>query len=816
MPLTYTIENPNAYGSASGDYFGASVVAIGQYVIVGASREADAGGTSSGKVYVFNANTRALLYTITNPNAYGTSFQDYFGEKIAVIGENNQYIAVGCPREDSAITDSGKVYIFNIANGSLVTTLENPDLYPGSAGGDGFGYSISGNGTLLFIGAPNEDDGVTTLSGGTTHVYDTSVGYITHSFDIPSGNSSGGFGQVVAAYGDIGASANPTATTNGGVSGGGRVLVYDLYYHYLIGELTNPAPTLYKGFGLGLAMNETYIAVSALYNSSLGTGPGIVFIYDRASLAYLYAIENPNTYGSPASDAFGARIVFSGDYLIISSIAEKDANNFGLGGTGAIYIFRLSTRDLVQTIRNPNTSIGPAYGDGFGGAISVYGSTLYAGAYNDGPTYLDSTGKVYAFSIGEGFGLNNGADGVDLSKRYVTKGDLIDRYPSLMQSQRLPTVWIAGAQGNGQGGLGDTLTRSSPVQIPNPGAGVQWKQMSMTGGATGGIRTDGTLWCMGYNQYGQMGNGTVTTMYSSPVQAYGGTNWIFYESGTSWTHAGIQSDGTLWTWGYNAQGLLGQGTTDSGDHPSPAQVSGGGYWASVSIGDYAAAGIKNDGTLWTWGIGSVSGCLGLNNMLDKNTPTQVGSDTNWATISVSNGTSDSFLLYGINMMAIKTDGSLWTWGRNNFGQLGTGNIISYSSPVQVLGGSNWKQVSNNDRTVIALKKDGTLWSWGYDQNATGGLNVAMDGSRSTPTQIGRSNDWKFLASVRGLEGARFAIKTNGTLWGWGQFPYLSQFQSVSTTFVSSPVQIGTRNDWKWVAPSQFGFVGITDDSLDGF
>jgi alpha-tubulin suppressor-like RCC1 family protein len=169
------------------------------------------------------------------------------------------------------------------------------------------------------------------------------------------------------------------------------------------------------------------------------------------------------------------------------------------------------------------------------------------------------------------------------------------------------------------------------------------------------------------------------------------------------------------------------------------------------------------------------------------------------------------------MFAIKTDGTMFSWGSNASGQLGLGTVLPASSPVQVLGGPNWKQVANNDRTVIALKKDGSLWSWGYGQNGAGGIN-GPDSYRSTPTQIGRSYDWKFLASTRGLSSAKYAIKTDGTLWVWGYLLGLSiMFPTPTSQIVSSPAQVTGRNDWKWVGPAhQYGFVGITDDSLDGF
>ena len=803
MTLKYTIENPFRSSAIDADNFGQVLVTDGQYLVVGAYKE-DFVGTDSGRVDVYNATTGDYLYLINDPNAYGSGNQDYFGLSIAIVGS---YIAVGAYNEDDATgSDAGVVYIFNIADGSLANTIYNPNWINTSAG-DQFGRSISSQGgRFLFIGAPGEDDGVTVFSGGVNHVYDAESNSISWTFDTPSGYTDGGFGQKVAAYGNIGVTACPSAQV-ASANGSGRVLVYDMQFTYLMFELTNPDPINNRGFGAGLAISDRYIAVGANLNSGAGAGSGCVNVYDTASGTWLYKIDNPNAYGSQLTDQFGLEIKIYEDYLITGSIVESDA---GGSSSGVVYIFAASTGKLIQTIKNPNLELSSNL-DYFGRSFDIYGNTLYIGSPGSGL----SSGKVYAYTIGgEGFGLRNGTDSIDLSNRYVTKGDLIDKYSNLLQSQKLPTVWIAGANANGILGLGDAITRSSPVQLPNPGAGVQWKQMvSSDSIMTGGLRSDGTIWMSGYNQNGQLGNGSTSPQYvSSPVQTLGST-WKFLDY-QNWSSGGIQTDGSLYTWGYNDTGQLGQGFT-GGQNAIPSQVTGGGSWATVSMGYYHVAAIKTNGTLWIWGD-NTNGQLGNNSVVSTNSPIQVGGETegDWAIVSASGGSSiNNYLGYGPNTFAIKKDGTMWAWGYNELGQLGTGNTLHVSSPTQVLGGANWKQVSNNDRMVIALKTDGSLWSWGYGQNGTGGLNEP-DRYRSTPTQIGRSNDWKFLASVRYVAGGRFAIKTDGTLWAWGYFPYLTAFYY--SPFVSSPVQFGTRNDWKLAGAPIFGLVGITDDSLDGF
>jgi YD repeat-containing protein len=173
------------------------------------------------------------------------------------------------------------------------------------------------------------------------------------------------------------------------------------------------------------------------------------------------------------------------------------------------------------------------------------------------------------------------------------------------------------------------------------------------------------------------------TSRSSPIQTIAfGTNWKNIACGAYYSIA-IKEDGTLWTWGHNSFGQLGDNTTAS--KSSPVQtIAGGINWKIAANGGRHAAVIKTDGTLWTWGWNGY-GQLGDNTRTGRSSPVQtITFGTNWK--QVSNGY--------MHTSATKTDGTLWTWGRNNSGQLGDNTIINRSSPVQtVAGGTNWNQVS---------------------------------------------------------------------------------------------------------------------------
>ena len=310
---------------------------------------------------------------------------------------------------------------------------------------------------------------------------------------------------------------------------------------------------------------------------------------------------------------------------------------------------------------------------------------------------------------------------------------------------RSGNLWTWGRNYVGQLGDNTITNRSSPVQTIAWGS--NWKQASCNNSTnTAAIKTDGTLWTWGSNNAGQLGDNTVTTR-SSPVQTIAfGTSWKQVSCGTGvgngiQSHvAAIKTDGTLWMWGLNYTGQLGDNTITN--RSSPVQtVAFGTNWKQVICGRQQTAAIKTDGTLWVWGQGS-SGELGDNTITNKSSPVQtVAFGTNWKQVSCGNG----------NIAAIKNDGTLWTWGFGTSGQLGDNTIVSKSSPVQTVSfGTNWKQISNSGVIMGAIKTDGTLWMWGINSgvgNNRGGLGDNTNTNRSSPVQtIMYGTNWKEVNS----------------------------------------------------------------------
>ena len=286
-------------------------------------------------------------------------------------------------------------------------------------------------------------------------------------------------------------------------------------------------------------------------------------------------------------------------------------------------------------------------------------------------------------------------------------------------------LWGWGYNAHRQLGLGNTIDYSSPVQI---GALTTWSKIDLMSFSSIAVKTDGTLWTWGNNGYGRLGLGN-TTGYSSPKQVGALTTWSTISGGGFGHVMVIKTNGTLWSWGYNAQGQLGLGNTTN--YSSPKQVGALTTWSIIAGGREHFVAIKTDGTMWSWGGAYENqGQLGLGNTTSVSNPTQIGALTTWSKVFAS---QDKYCL------AIKTDGTLWAWGRNLNGQLGQGTTTDRSSPVQVGALTTWLNIAAGRYHSTAIKTDGTLWTWG--RNTYGALGLGDTTDRSSPVQIGALTSW---------------------------------------------------------------------------
>jgi alpha-tubulin suppressor-like RCC1 family protein len=325
-------------------------------------------------------------------------------------------------------------------------------------------------------------------------------------------------------------------------------------------------------------------------------------------------------------------------------------------------------------------------------------------------------------------------------------------------------LWGAGAANS-----------TTPVQTGSTGS--QWRQVSTSGDAdytTCGVRIDGTLWCWGDNSNGQLGDGT-TTDRTNPTQVGSGTTWAQADVGGNHTCA-VRLDGTSWCWGLNDVGQLGDGTTTQ--RTTPTQVGSGTAWAVVAAGSDHSCALRYDGTAWCWGDNG-NGRLGDGTTTERHSPTQVGSGTTWGTVQLG----------GDHSCATRSDGTVWCWGANANGQLGDGSTTDRSSPTQVGSATTWSTVRGGYRHTCGTRTDGTLWCWGL--NSTGQLGDGTSTQRTSPVQVGSLTTW---AGVDAGTDHTCAVRTSGTAWCWGS-NVNGQLGDGTTTQRTAPVQVGTATMW---------------------
>lgn len=303
-----------------------------------------------------------------------------------------------------------------------------------------------------------------------------------------------------------------------------------------------------------------------------------------------------------------------------------------------------------------------------------------------------------------------------------------------------------------------------------------------------------------------------------------------------WNHTlGLKNDGSLWAWGGNGSGQLGDGT--AADKNKPVQLGNETNWSIVAAGKKFSLALKTDGTLWAWGANS-KGQLGNGTTTDSLIPAQIGTDTNWSAISAG----DSFTL------ALKSDGTLWAWGSNSKGQLGLGTTTDGLVPVRVGTEVAWKAIAAGYDHAVALRNDGTLWAWGGNESGQLGQGAAADlitpaiANSTVPVQVPGTN-WSAVAAggssqsyyvnisgtdVLRVGGYTVALKSDGTLWAWGENIYgqLGDGTNYNMAWAGAgtyplngheandrllPLQIGTDTDWNRISTGAGHSVALKSD-----
>jgi alpha-tubulin suppressor-like RCC1 family protein len=344
------------------------------------------------------------------------------------------------------------------------------------------------------------------------------------------------------------------------------------------------------------------------------------------------------------------------------------------------------------------------------------------------------------------------------------------------------TLWCWGNNDLGQLGLGTTGGWQGPSQVP--GSEI-WATVAVGNRFACATRGDGTIWCWGVNWAGQTGNGTEDTNPPSPQRAWWWTDLATFNYST----CARRSDWSLWCWGDNTWGMAGQGYTSSSPIELPASVAPTQKWlgVSASASSWHACAIRDDTTLWCWGL-NTSGQLGTGDTTLRSSPAQVNGAEGWNQVSA--GASHTCGIW---------QKTLWCWGDNGYGQLGTGNYGS--SPYTVpIGSQQWLEVSAGAFSTCAIRSDHTLWCWGQNNAGQIGQGSTSTATYPTPTQVGTAATW---ASVRVGMYYACAVDSNGSLYCWGN-NVSGQLGVGDKMMRTSPTQVGAGAVWG--APAVGGFT----------
>jgi alpha-tubulin suppressor-like RCC1 family protein len=328
------------------------------------------------------------------------------------------------------------------------------------------------------------------------------------------------------------------------------------------------------------------------------------------------------------------------------------------------------------------------------------------------------------------------------------------------------TVYAVGSNGYGQLGDGTALDSGSPVRVSGL---VDVTAVAAGDGHSVALTDDGTVWTWGANGKGQLGNGT-TTDSPAPVEVSALMDVVAVAAGSDHTIA-LKGDGRVWAWGENWKGQLGDGTTT--DSLIPVEVSTLVDVVAIAAGSNHSIALKDDGTVWAWGDND-DGQLGDGTTTDRPTPVAVSAFVD--VVAIAAGSNHS--------IALKDNGTVWAWGENKSGRLGDGTTTNRPTPIQVSELFDVIAIAAGKSHTIALRADGTVWAWG--NNGDGRLGNGESGSyEKTPVQVSGLGN---IVAIAAGGSSTFALKDDGSVWAWGNNDD-RQLGDCTTTGRTTPVQV---------------------------
>ena len=724
--LLWTLDNPNPYGTSANDNFGDAVSISDSYAIVGAKSEDDAGGTESGKAYIYDIATGALLWTLDNPNDYDTSLDDTFGEAVS-ISEN--YAIVGTSTEDDAGgTSSGKAYIFNPATGALLWTLDNPNAY-GTSANDRFGHAVSISDSYAIVGAFGEDDAGGTFSGK-AYIFNPATGALLWTLDNPNAygtSASDFFGLSVSisdSYAIVGAYSEDEG---GGGSASGKAYIFNPATGALLWTLDNPNPYGTPNddyFGESVSISETYAIVGAHgEDEATGSHSGKAYIYDNATGALLWTLDNVNAYGTPEIDYFALFVSISETYAIVSAYIEDDPGGLS---SGKAYVFNPATGALLWTLDNPN-AYDTSGGDSFGHSVSISDSHAIAGAYAEDDAGGTSSGKAYIF---------------ELKNQLIRKVD-----------QGVEHTMVLTAAGNVYGWGRNDYGQVNPGDLTNPWITVPTLiktgvvDMSCGSQYTMCLLANGDLVGWGDNAIRQVNPTSATTPWLN-------TSTVI-KSGVSAISAGgfhmiaLLDNGDVVGWGHNNSRQANPNSATTPWNTTTAVIKSG--VASIGTATYHSFAIMPNDDLVGWGS---NWDLQLDPLVSPGNYTDVTTVLRTGVSYATGGTA--------NTLVLLTNGDVSSWGRNSNREC---NPLSATNPwvdPSTIHKSGVKQLASGGSYTMCVLNNGDVVGWGGNHSYE--LNPLSVTDPWVDTTTVHKSGVEFVAC---MQQHTTAVLINGNVVGWG-------------------------------------------------
>ena len=470
---------------------------------------------------------------------------------------------------------------------------------------------------------------------------------------------------------------------------------------------------------------------------------------------------------------------YHGDGSNLTGIAATNFNTQVVTANGSETIIDLADGNCITMNQSANTTVG------FASTSTAMDITIIRKKDDNSTTRSITWPDSVKWTGGTAPTLINSAEATDFQQfQFITRDAGLTWYAWETTVYNPPYIGLFSWGGNSGGNLGlngpmdGTGMKSSPTQV---GTDADW---GYNAGRQGVLRSgaysfnmqkaDSTWWGMGVNRFNELSvpapvftpmAGNWPHGVSSPTQMFGGETDFINVQNNQRFGGGIKSNGTFWLMGRGTEGQLGNNSILN--RSSPVQVGTDTTWYDFALGYAHVIAKKTDGSLWAWGQNNYGQC-GYNNSGNpsrRSSPVRIGTGTNWGNDRDTQGMKGS----SGSSFVVDASGQLWTWGQNTYGALGLNDRNPYSSPKLVGSATNWTTLSHNtySQVIQGRKSDGTLWAWGINNQG----QVPSPGShRSSPTQQGTSTNWA-LGKHDTSNTISGGVDTSGNLYIWGSGSY---------------------------------------------